>query len=373
MIVGALGTQGRADVDARGALTVRGDDWTLDWWIGGDDRWHAPAREPAVRQVPLDASPIAETRMRIPGGDAAQRVYGIGGPGDVVIVEVENESPAACIVAFAVRGATTIAVEGSSLVLDGRVAAVLPFPPPRWDVTDIELEPEQCGAQTGPIPPAGFAPGELRAALLYPLSHRNRLRIGIVTGESRPSLDLAQAPDVVRAARGWARHLERGMRVRGPEADVAAIDVARTQLLLDPDPDPAVAAALEDWGFDERAEWAWHGLSVRERRAARHREELARGTGPAAELLRARSRFLRERDDGIDVFCDPPAVGVDLEVYDAPTAHGSLSVALRWHGDRPALLWDLRDGTAETELRAPTLAPGWASRAAVGETLLVRD
>jgi len=59
VIVGALGTVGRADVDARGAVTVRGDDWVLDWWIGGDDRWHLPAREAAAPRP--DAAAAADT------------------------------------------------------------------------------------------------------------------------------------------------------------------------------------------------------------------------------------------------------------------------------------------------------------------------
>ena len=374
MIVGALGGAGRATVDARGALTVRADDWTLDWWIGADDRWRVPAREPSVRQRAVDRAPVAETRVRIPGGDAVQRVYGIGGPGDVVVVEVENDSPGACIVAFAVRGATSIALEGSSLVIDGRVALVLPFPPRRWDVTDVELAAEQCGAQTGVIEPCALAPGTLRVALLYPLSHRNRLRIAVVTGDERPQLDLAQVPTAAQAARGWRRHLDAAMRVTGPAQLVAALELDCSQVLLDPDPSAAVAAALEDWGFDEQAAWAWEGLSGKERRAARRRTDVADDAGPAGRLLRARAGLVREEDDGLELLRDPPEPGVDIEVHDAPTRHGHLSFALRWHGEHPALLWELtsadRAPGPTVELRAPILAPGWSTHDPVGETLL---
>jgi hypothetical protein len=374
VIVGALGGEGRANLDARGALTVVGEAWTLDWWIGADDRWRVPAREPAVRQQPVGGAPVAETRVRIPSGDAVQRVYGIGGRGDVVVVEIENDSPGACIVAFAVRGATTVSLDGSTLLLDGRAALVLPFPPRRWDVTDVELEAEQCGAQTGVIEPRELAPGTLRVALLYPLSHRNRMRIGVICGDERPRIDLAQVPGADEAARGWRRHLDAAMRVTGPDEQVAALDLDRSQVLLDPDPSAATAAALEDWGFDEQAAWAWEGLSGRERRAARRRTEVAEDPGPAGRLVRARAGLVRDLDAGIEILDVPPAPGVDVEVHDAPTRHGRLSFALRWHGEHPALLWELTppaDRAAKrVTLTAPALAPGWSTDDAVGESLL---
>jgi hypothetical protein len=196
------------------------------------------------------------------------------------------------------------------------------------------------------------------------------MRIALVTGEQRARLDLGQVPDSGAAAAGWQRQLERGMRIRGPEATVAVIDAARAQLLLDPEPGAAAAAALEDWGFDAEAEWAWEGLSGRERRQARRRAELLAEPGPAGELLRARDGYVRDVDHGVELLGAPPAPGVDLEVHDAPTRHGVVSFALRWHGDRPALLWDVRDAPRPVELRAPVLAPGWSTTAPAGESLL---
>ncbi len=370
MIVGALGGPGRAVVDARGALVVAGESWTLDWWIGADDRWRVPAREPAVRQEAIAGAPVAETRVKVPSGDAIQRVYGIGGPGDVVVVEVENASPAACIVAFVVRGATSIAIDGNQVLVDGRVALVLPFPPPRWDVTDLDLEPEQCGAQTGLIEPRQFPPGTLCAALLFPLSHRNRLRIGAVTGDVIPSVDLAQVPTPDAAARGWRHHLDRAMRVSVTAAGRADLDLARSQVLLDPDPSAGTFAALEDWGFDEAAEWVWRGLSLRERKRARWRGDLLAEIGPAGTLLRARDGYVRDTETGLELLHQPPAPGVDLEVFDAPTRFGRISFALRWHGEHPALLWEVAEPTRGLAIRVPMIAPGWATHDPVGEALL---
>ena len=31
-----------ADVDAAGLVQRRGATWSLDWWIGAEDRWHHP-------------------------------------------------------------------------------------------------------------------------------------------------------------------------------------------------------------------------------------------------------------------------------------------------------------------------------------------
>jgi len=44
-----------------------------------------------------------------------------------------------------------------------------------------------------------------------------------------------------------------------------------------------------------------------------------------------------------------------------------LSFAVRWHGPRPALLWEAPAGVT---LRAPSLDPGWSSHETAGETLL---
>ena len=50
-------------------------------------------------------------------------------------------------------------------------------------------------------------------------------------------------------------------------------------------------------------------------------------------------------------------LGVNLAVHRAPTVHGSLSFALRWHGARAALLWEFSTG-AGGPLRVPSLARG---------------
>lgn len=65
-------------------------------------------------------------------------------------------------------------------------------------------------------------------------------------------------------------------------------------------------------------------------------------------------------------------IGQGIEVHDAPTSHGRLSYAIRWHGERPAILWELDQPTdsAPVLLRVPGLDPSWSSREAKGEALL---
>ena len=64
----------------------------------------------------------------------------------------------------------------------------------------------------------------------------------------------------------------------------------------------------------------------------------------------------------------PAWFGQSLEVHGVPTAPGSsVSYALRWHGERPAVLWE-QQGTP-TCLTAPAVAPGWKSTEPNGEAL----
>lgn len=65
-------------------------------------------------------------------------------------------------------------------------------------------------------------------------------------------------------------------------------------------------------------------------------------------------------------------LGTGWEAHDLPTAHGRLGLAVRWHGDRPALLWELdpHPGTGPVRLTTPGLDPAWSSDQPRGEVLL---
>ncbi len=70
----------------------------------------------------------------------------------------------------------------------------------------------------------------------------------------------------------------------------------------------------------------------------------------------------------------PTWYGQSLDVHDLPTSAGSLSFALRWHGARPALLWELTTRADEAPIDVTITAPGldqaWSTDAHQGEALL---
>lgn len=92
----------------------------------------------------------------------------------------------------------------------------------------------------------------------------------------------------------------------------------------------------------------------------------------AADFLSfVRQMLVREAPDGSLGLCTllpPEWVGQGLEVHEAPTHYGRISYALRWHGERPAVLWECeRPGV---RLTAPGLDPTWSTTDQSGEALL---
>ena len=79
-VVGTLDAARHANVDRAGRVHLGRAGWALDWWIGAEDRWHDPAEEASTRQRLIGAAPVVETRVRVPSGDAVQRVYGARDP-----------------------------------------------------------------------------------------------------------------------------------------------------------------------------------------------------------------------------------------------------------------------------------------------------
>jgi hypothetical protein len=213
--------------------------------------------------------------------------------------------------------------------------------------------------------------------LVYPVAHRTRLRVGLKLDPRSESVDLARLPDADDVARGWEAQLRRGMQVELPdEALQRAVDVARADVLLA----ERDVAALEDWGFDAEAATAWSALGFWTRRPARRRPDgggtwaaahAAAGRGGAGLLEAVRPLLVREVEGAITLLGElsPGWAGQALDVRDAPTrAAGRVSYAVRWHGDRPALLWECeRPGI---RLRAPGLDPHWSTLEPSGEALL---
>ena len=263
--VGNLDSPWEAIVDPRGLVTPWYDGWSLDWWIGADDRWHLPSRDVAVRQRLVGTSPVVETAMSVPSGDAVQRVYAVRrssgeGGGELVVVEVENMSKGPVALALAVRPynpeglsvVERIDLRGTTVAVDGRVALMLPKPPMRVAASTFHDGDSAATVLAGAAPdhwrgpvrdPAGLG----QAAFVYPLAHGATFR-AVIPLEPEPRTRraavihrrLARAPafpevlppaDAVAA--GWRAQGERGMRLVLPDDRLAqAVAANRAYLLL---------------------------------------------------------------------------------------------------------------------------------------------
>src|SRR3954468_4730344 len=184
-------------VDPRGLVTTWFDGWSLDWWIGGDDRWYIPSREQPsrIKQRLVDGTPVVETVMRITGGEAVHRAYTIAGEDELAIVEIENRSRVPFAVAFAVRpyNPEGLAVierievhERTTVTVDGRIALLLPKPPARVAAATFHQGDSVHVVTSGAAVAAKQFPSKLKddtglaqAAFIYPLPHTATLRVAL--------------------------------------------------------------------------------------------------------------------------------------------------------------------------------------------------
>ncbi|MGN6696234.1 MAG: hypothetical protein ACTHN0_18800, partial [Aquihabitans sp.] len=246
-LVGTVGSPTATAVDPAGLVVREG--WSLDWGVGGDDRWYVPAREAAVRQDLMADAPIVETRARIPGGDVVERVYGIRSPrgtGDEwIVVEIENQTPVPLAAAFVIRpfmadslgsiGEITIEPVGGGagrdeahlVRVDGVPAAVLPRRPARvqagnladGDVVEVVTTNEAGSELVTATCPDGLA----TIAFLFPVPHTARVRAMLPVGpvDATEAVDYPiVAPDAETVASGWEIH-RRGPRFEIPERRIA--------------------------------------------------------------------------------------------------------------------------------------------------------
>ncbi len=158
------------------------------------------------------------------------------------------------------------------------------------------------------------------------------------------------------------RALARVAKLAGQGAAAAAID---PRFGLGPDPAmPETVAALSALTQEASETGAWGDDDI----------------GPVTRgLIALRHLVVQERwaDDQpeIDLFTEWPTAwrGGAAELHAFPTAFGQISAAIRWHGYRPALLWqfDRCDHVqSSVQLRCSALDPDWSTTAASGETLL---
>ena len=172
-------------------------------------------------------------------------------------------------------------------------------------------------------------------------------------------------PSAAQVANGWALQMRGGPRYVLPDPRLAeAVDANLRYLMLfraEPLPDqPPDCARLTELLDTASPTWTWppgHNARV------------------AAEFIGlVRSLLVRSVDAGLALCSVVPPTwrGQGIEVHDVPTDYGVLSYAVRWHGDRPALLWELARHDADVPVRlcAPGLDRGWSSTEAGGEALI---
>ncbi|WP_040496602.1 hypothetical protein [Ilumatobacter nonamiensis] len=398
--LGSTGQRPRWTLSPWGSVTPWGeaDPVSLDWYIAADDRWHVPAQEPTVRQERIEGTPVVETRLRVPDGDAVQRVWAVPEGGGSVIVEFENESP----MPFAV------ALTGPTVVTER--------PPADVPIQGIDLDD----------------------AIVLPVGHRSIVRVALAhaAGVIGPK-DLGRVPPAMAVVRGWTSTVERASRLVLPdERLVGAVVAARCDLLLEGpvDADQDAAGFLLDVAElvrcgDDAGAWlpdvvesagqlaraaakrgadpATVAESLQALGAARVVARHARDELAAADIDRTIERVRSKRSDVdpatgvIASFADvrrtqsvgrfvrsverriadggrlltggiPNSwLGSNFEVHAVPTSPSTAaSFAVRWHGERPAVLWE-QQGDAPVELSAPDVDPDWHTTESSGEALWV--
>ena len=397
--VGVRGAAWSAGVSAWGDLFVE-DQERLRWFIAADDRWYRPSRETTVRQREVSGVPVIETRIKVPGGDAVQRVYGVANFGGAIVVEIYNDSSLPFAVAF-----------------------------DRGDIATMR-EPSPTGVQ-GIDLPAG--------SVVFPVGHHATMRAAIlINGDSRQisAGELESLPSFEQVERGWLAALQISSRVDVPDlswssvltsqrckvllsnstelAESSDISLA-VDLLLDRaervrlGDKPAqwvdeVAVATErilkqcaktqsvQW-FEERAllgagmvlnrAGESRGLqdfvSVWSRLAEAGRiSDLALASpeiaGTVRQIAWIESQLVAQRRDGVIEICpcgiDKSWLGVNFECHKLLASPEHLiSYAVRWHGEKPALLWEI-DGPVGAKVAASAIDRTFSSTEMRGETLL---
>ena len=385
--VGTLDSGVMATVSATGSVTPSGGA-PIHWWVVAEDRVHHPADDSSTRQTLVDEMPVVETSVRVPGGDLVATVYAVAGSRPIVVIELDNRSPAAVAVAFS-----------------------------RPVVADRALH--------APPPGAGLPDG----SVLVPVGHRTSVRVAVADGGPVSSV-LAGLASPAQVVRGWQAQAAVGPRLVLPEELAPLLVRARCAALLGPtqsgaddvgdvqtllaagtalgrgdriadDAVPELAAAAERVARCHRrvGEMPWldalaldaaavvlagagehraaddvRATIVRLPRPARLPDAAPVESGPVAVVAWLTAQLVRPVGGGVQLLAgaDRSWLGRSVEAHGVPTSYGTMGVAVRWHGDRPALLWSCDGAPAPgaTRLTVPALDPSWSTSETKGDALL---
>jgi hypothetical protein len=375
-VTGVLGGTWRADVSAWGRVAPWDGSPPLDWHVAADDRWHSPAAETAVRQRRLAGAPVFETRLRVPGGDAVHRVWSVARDGGWTVVEVVNDSPLPFACAFT-RGDVVTSRPPADVPIEGIDLAAGSIILPVGHRAGVIVGLRHGGAAGGTLPDS-FEPADAVARGWVTVAARaSRLVLpdrGLVDDvvAARCDLLLAGPPRAEEDAAGFL--LAAGELVRLGELDEAGA----ASLVADVAAAAGQVARRDGWD----AEAALRAAALVLQRAGERRavadvtrivDHRATASPPAAPVGGIRAVALTERQlaRGPELFphgIPPGWRGAEIEAHGLAVGPATtLSFAVRWHGEHPAVLWELTGDPVE--LRAPAVDPAWRTSAPSGEAL----
>ncbi|MEI7756165.1 MAG: hypothetical protein WCJ08_01900 [bacterium] len=396
-----------AIVNERGSVRLNDGSQVLDWHIAADDRWHDPSTEPSVRQTRRAGVPVVETRLRIPGGDAIQRVYAVADAGGLVVIEITNESTLPIAVAFtrpdlissrtpSPRGAQGIELPTGSVVFPVAHGSTLrvALRAPNNDVANVDVErlPSFEQLQKGwlkSVEQAGYV--IVPEGAVAPLVARLRSDALILSGHEIEDWATGAGGDCANDPVAYILTLQEllrmGEKLTGDSAQIRVDHAARLAQSVETLLKENKKSSILPWDV-ERALFAAQFVFSRmgENRAADDVSAAQLRMSSAAEPPNVMPADIRaiawveekmvavQRDGSVQVFgrgIPRLWLGANLECH--RVAAGPLhtvSFGIRWHGEKPALLWEV-SGPAGVKLDAGICDPTWSTVESTGETLLL--
>ncbi len=396
-----------AIVNERGSVRLNDGSQVLDWHIAADDRWHDPSTEPSVRQTRRAGVPVVETRLRIPGGDAIQRVYAVADAGGLVVIEITNESTLPIAVTFtrpdlissrtpSPRGAQGIELPTGSVVFPVAHGSTLRVAvrAPNNDVANVDVErlPSFEQLQKGwlkSVEQAGYV--IVPEGAVAPLVARLRSDALILSGHEIEDWVTGAGGDCANDPVAYILTLQEllrmGEKLTGDSAQIRVDHAARLAQSVETLLKENKKSSILPWDV-ERALFAAQFVFSRmgENRAADDVSAAQLRMSSAAEPPNVMPADIRaiawveekmvavQRDGSVQVFgrgIPRLWLGANLECH--RVAAGPLhtvSFGIRWHGEKPALLWEV-SGPAGVKLDAGICDPTWSTVESTGETLLL--
>jgi hypothetical protein len=406
-VLGIRGGGWNAIVNERGSIRLNDGSPVLDWHIAADDRWHDPSTEPSVRQTRRAGVPVIETRLRIPGGDAIQRVYAVADAGGLVVIEITNESTLPIAVAFtrpdvvssrtpSPRGAQGIELPAGSVVFPvahgSTLRVALRAPDNVVANVDVERLPSFEQLQKGwlkAVEQAGYV--IVPEGAVAPLVARLRSDALILSGHEIEDWAIGAGGDCANDPVAYILTLQEllrmGEKLTGDSALIRFDHAARLAQCVETLLKENKKTPILPWDV-ERALFAAQFVFARmgESRAADDVAATQLRLSSAAEPPNVMPTDIRaiawveekmvamQRDGSVQIFgrgIPRLWLGANLECH--RVAAGPLhtvSFGIRWHGEKPALLWEVA-GPAGIKLTAGKCDPTWTSVEATGETLLL--